>query len=469
MERTIGFDTVAILGASIAGLLAASVLARHAREVVLIERDRIRDHPDVPRQGAPQGHHAHAILTSGQRAMDSLCPGLTDALLARGAQFGGGSFFTAGGYLDAPGSDASLFVSRALLEGELRRAVLALPGMRLLDGHRAQMPRIDAGRVVGLHAAAPGGGSVEIRADLVVDATGRGSRVPAWLAASGYDAPPVERVEVGMRYASRHLRRTPGELGGRLFFSVSPSPAQRRACGVLAQEGDRWIVTLIGYFGDQPPADDAGFRDFARSLPTPEVAELLKHAMPLDEIRTFAFPANQRMRYEGIVRRPAGLLVIGDALASFSPVYGQGMSVAALQAQALARCMADGSHRLESRFFDAAARVIDTPWSITVGNDRQMPPGGPHGSLPQRLRHRWVQRVLRAAHHDPVVAAAFLRVARLLAPPSSLLRPALAARVLRACPRPPISPVDAAPDAATRCSPPCPFQGGDPDCRNRRV
>ena len=123
--------------------------------------------------------------------------------------------------------------------------------------------------------------------------------------------------------------------------------------------------------------------------------------------------------------------MLGDALASFSPVYGQGMSVAAQQALALQRCLAQGRAGLEGRFFAAAARVIDTPWSLTVGNDRQLAPGGPHGNLVQRWRYRWVQRVLRAAHHDRHVAEAFLDVARLLAPPTSLLRPSLVARALR--------------------------------------
>ena len=234
-----------------------------------------------------------------------------------------------------------------------------------------------------------------------------------------------------MRYASRQVRRAPSDLDGRLFFSVSPSAARPRACGVLAQEDGRWIVTLIGYFGDQPPLDDAGFLDFARSLPAPEVGELLQRAEPLGPIRPFAFAANQRVHHERMTTRPAGLLAIGDALASFSPVYGQGMSVAALQALALRACL---SHReratLEARYFRAAARVIDTPWSITVGNDRQLAPGGPHGTWAQRARHRWVQRVLRAGHHDRDVASAFLSVARLVAGPATLLRPDVVLRVL---------------------------------------
>jgi 2-polyprenyl-6-methoxyphenol hydroxylase-like FAD-dependent oxidoreductase len=432
MHHSSRLNTAVVIGAGIAGLLAARVLCRHAGQVVLLERDRIAAHPALPRKGVPQGHHAHALLASGQRAIESLWPGFADALREHGAAVGGGSFYTAGGYLDAPARDGSLFASRELLEWVLRQRLLALPNLRLVEAAQADALCAERGRVAGVHCSRlDGGGSFDIAAGLVIDAGGRGSRLPAWLTALGYEAPPVDRVEVGMRYASRHLRRCAGDLGGRRFFSVSPSPTQTRACGVLAQEGERWIVTLIGYFDDQPPCDDAGFAAFARSLPCPEVAELLARAEPLDAIRGYSFPANVRQRYERLDRFPDGLLAIGDALAAFSPVYGQGMSVAALQALALERCLASNAAQpLARRFYTAAARVTDAPWSITVGNDRQMAPGGPHGSALQRLRHAWVRQVLRAGHDDAQVAAAFLRVARLLDAPARLLAPALVARVL---------------------------------------
>lgn len=426
------FERVVVAGASIAGLLAARVLAPHARELVLLERDRISGQAEEPRKGAPQGHHAHALLAAGQQVLESLFPGLTASLVARGAPTGRGGFYTAGGYLEGSERHASLYASRGLLEAEVRRRVLALPNLRLLEEAQAAPPVLTQGRVGALHVQdLRGGPEQELACELQVDATGRGSRTPAWLAASGYPAPLVERVDVGMRYATRHLRRRGGDLAGRCFFSVSPAPALPRACGILAQEGDRWIVTLVGYFGDQPPADEAGFLRFARSLPAPEAGELVARAEPLDAIRTFSFPHNQRVRYEALAARPAGLLVLGDALASFSPVYGQGMSVAAQQAAVLQRCLVQGRRNLEDRFFAGAAKVVDTPWGITVGNDRQLAPGGPHGSLVQRWRYRWVQRVLRAGQRDRLVAEAFLDVARLLAPPASLLRPGVVARTLR--------------------------------------
>ncbi len=425
------FGTVAVVGGSIAGLLAARVLADHAREVVLIERDRIGEHPSGPRKGVPQAHHAHAMLASGQRAIESLCPGWTRSLLERGALVGAGSYYTAGGYLHAPARDGSLFASRPLIEAQLRRLVLARPNLRLLDGWQADAPCLCNGRVVGLHAAPlDSGGSREIAAELVVDASGRGSRSTAWLASSGFAAPSLERVEVGMRYASRLVRRTARRPRRPLVVQRRPvgAPAARvRRAGARGRRLARHARRLLR-------RSTAGRRrrfHRLRAQPAGTGSGRAARARRTDDaIRTFAFAANQRVRHERAAPRPPGWLAIGDALASFSPVYGQGMSVAALQALALRDCLtrADRS-TLQARYFRAAAKVIDTPWAITVGNDRQLAPGGPHGSWLQRARHRWVQRVLRAGHHDRHVASAFLGVARLISGPGTLLRPDVALRV----------------------------------------
>jgi 2-polyprenyl-6-methoxyphenol hydroxylase-like FAD-dependent oxidoreductase len=441
-NATPAFGTVAVLGAGIAGLLAARVLADHVREVVLVERDSVRELGTAPRKGVPQGLHPHNLLASGRQVLESLFPGLSAELHAAAAPQGGGAFFSAGGYLEAPADGGSLYASRALLEAAVRQRVLALSQVRLIDGTHAELPAPEGGRVAQVRLRRlDGGTSTLLPVDLVVDALGRGSRTTAWLAASGYPAPAVERVDVGMRYATREFRRTPqGQalLGGRSFFVVSPAPGAPRACGILAQEDDRWIVTLIGYFGEQPPLDAAGFLAYARQLPTHEPEALIANTEPLGEIRGFAFAANVRVRHDRAARRPSGLLVTGDALAAFSPAYGQGMSVAALQAQALQRVLHEhiqaghARHDLEARWYDAAIAATELPWALAAGGDRQLSPGGPHGTLAQRLRSRWVRRVICAGHRDARVATAFVRVARLLAPPSSLLHPAIVWRVLRA-------------------------------------
>jgi hypothetical protein len=290
-----------------------------------------------------------------------------------------------------------------------------------------------ASRVTGVRLIRRQAGSAAeiMGADLVVDASGRGSRTPAWLESLGYTPPEVEVVEVGMGYASRFYRRQPEDFNGNLVINIAPTPANKRACGMLAQEGDRWIVTLAGYFGDYPPTDEQGYLEFARRLPTPDVYNFIRTATPLSEPVAFKFPSNQRRRYEKLARFPAGLLVIGDAICSFTPIYGQGMTVAAMEAVALRDCLAAGTEGLATRYFRQVSQVVDIPWSITVGNDLNLSEGAASRPRMARLISWYMSKLLIAARRDPMVTLAFMRVANLFAAPASLLHPRVALRVLR--------------------------------------
>jgi 2-polyprenyl-6-methoxyphenol hydroxylase-like FAD-dependent oxidoreductase len=428
-------ENALVVGGSMAGLLAARVLADFYAHVTIFERDELPATAE-PRKGVPQGRHAHALLGGGRIALEELFPGLTQRLLDVGAPQGQGRFFSNGGFFcRIPDAPKALFVSRPRLEHEVRARVLALPNVRMVE-------RCD---VLGFAAAANGERIAGLRvqrreddaeeelvpADLVVDASGRGSRTPAWLEGLGYAAPEFERVEVGMGYATRHYRREPEHLGGDLLVNVAPLPDNKRACGMIAQEGDRWIVTLAGYFGDHPPTDELGFLEFARSLAVPDVYELIRAAEPLNDPTPFRFPANQRRRYDKLARFPEGLLVIGDAIASFTPIYGQGMTVAAKEVLELRECLGQGKHDLARRFFKRASRAVDVAWGIAVGNDLKLS-GTKAGSPLARVLGWYVGKVQVAARSDPQAALAFMLVASLIAPPPSLLRPRIALRVLRA-------------------------------------
>jgi len=427
-------ETAIVIGGSMAGLLAARVLAEHYARVVILERDTLPA-AAANRKGVPQGQHAHALLGQGRRIMEQYFPGLTESLVQQGAPLGYGRFFSGGGYFArSPQMPPTLYVSRPCLEAEVRRRVRSIANVEVIDGcdvlglmADAEGRRVVGVRVLRRHA----GASAEVlSAGLVVDAGGRGSRTPAWLEQLGFAAPAVELVEVGMGYASRLYARKPDDLDGDLLINIAPTPDNRRACGMIAQEGDRWIVTLAGYFGDHPPLDDAGFRAFARKLPTPDVFEFISQATPLSDPVSFKFAANQRRRYEHLADFPNGLLVVGDAICSFSPIYGQGMSTAALQVQALDECLAQGQTELPRRFFRKAATAIDIAWSLTVGNDRRL--AGAPLPAPKRLLNWYLGKFQVAARRDAEVAMAFLMVGSLFAPPASLLRPRIVWRVLAA-------------------------------------
>ena len=212
-------DHAVVLGASMGGLTAARVLADAYGRVTVVDRDLLPA-PGVQRRGVPQGRHAHGLLARGREALEELFPGLTDELVARGALYGDiqlhGRWYNEGVRLrQAPSGLNSLSVSRPLLEGHVRRRLAAFPNVSIVDGCDVAglVATPDRRRVTGvrmLRRGAGGPGQV-LEADLVVDATGRGSRSPAWLAALGYEPPEQEAVRPRIAYASAVYRRRPAE------------------------------------------------------------------------------------------------------------------------------------------------------------------------------------------------------------------------------------------------------------------
>jgi 2-polyprenyl-6-methoxyphenol hydroxylase-like FAD-dependent oxidoreductase len=428
-------ERAVVLGGSMAGLLAARVLSDHFEQVTIVERDALSDGAEH-RPGVPQGRHTHGMLACGARIIERLLPGITAELTPPEAQDDDallhGRWFNNGVFAAQTESGLEGFgVTRPLLEAAVRRRVRALANVEVVDGHAARGLVASGARVAGVRIGPRrGGDETELAAAFVVDATGRASRAPEWLAALGYEPPEEDTVEVGIGYATRFYRRSPNDLGGDFIVNVAAVPPNRRMGIALAVEGDRWIVTLAGLLGDHPPLDDAGFLAFAAGLPTPVIHDLVARLEPLtDAVRT-RFPAHRRVRYERLKRLPDRFVAVGDAVASFNPVYGQGMSVAAQEAVLLDRLLAAGVDGLPRRCYRAAARTIAVPWDIAVGNDLRFPEvQGPRGPR-LRLVNRYVGRLQRVAAHDAAVARAFFEVGNLVAPPTSLLRPRIAARVL---------------------------------------
>jgi 2-polyprenyl-6-methoxyphenol hydroxylase-like FAD-dependent oxidoreductase len=445
MSRQIG-DRAVVLGASMAGLLAARVLADAYAQVTVIDRDQLPN-TSTNRRGVPHGRHAHALLARGQQALEQLFPGLTAELIAHGAAagdvLGNGRWFLGGHRLrQARTGLVALCTSRPFLEGHVRARVRALPNLTILD--RCQVIDLattaDGRRVTGVRALrrADGNAVAEqlLGADLVVDATGRGSRTPTWLEALGYPRPPTAQVRIGLGYATRTYRLPPDALGGDLGVLHGTTPEQPRGGALLLLEGGRWMVTLAGILGDYPPTDPDGFLAFARSLRFPDIYQTIRDATPLDNPVGFRFPASVRHRYERLRRFPDGLLVLGDAVCSFNPIYGQGMSVAAVEPLVLRRHLRRGALPRPRRFFGDLARVVDVPWDIAVGGDLVFPGVQGRRTLKVRLVNAYLARLHTAAAHDASLAGAFLRVAGLVARPESLLRPGIILRVLRTGPRP---------------------------------
>lgn len=433
-----------VIGASMAGLMAARALAGHFEEVVLLERD-IFPEPGENRKGVPQGKHIHVLMERGRQIMEKYLPGLTDDLTGHGAVHIKDAsltvrWFNRGGY-HKPGVSgiSGLAVSRPMLEALVRARVLALPNVTALEGYRVLGLVTENGdghnlsRVAGvrLDERKSGSGRDTLLADLVVDASGRGSRSPAWLNELGCVRPQEEEVRIGLGYTSCYFRRQPEHIPGLNGIVIMATPPDKRMGAMLAQDGNRWVVTLGGYLDEHAPTDYPGFLEYARRLSAPHIYQVIKDAKPLSGPAAYTFPANLRRHYEKLDSFPQGYLVFGDALCSFNPIYGQGMTVAAMESEALDECLAEGRDRLAERFFAQASKIIDVSWSITVGNDLNYPEvEGPRTPM-VRFLNWYIDKLYLAAHQDAAVSIAFLKVTNMVAPPPTILHPRIVWRVIK--------------------------------------
>ncbi|MEV7225525.1 FAD-dependent monooxygenase [Polymorphospora sp. NPDC051019] len=442
-------ERAVVVGASIAGLLAARALSETYAHVTVVDRDPLPD-ASAARRGVPQGRQLHVLLARGREVLEELFPGLSEEVAALGGAMvdlqDDVHWYNDGFRMRrAPSPMTAFGVSRPLLEHVVRTRVRALSNVTLLPDTEVLGPTAtpDARRVTGVRVRVRTADAPEstIDADLVVDAGGRGSRSPVWLDRLGYAPAPEERVRVDVTYVTRTYRREPDQLEGLLGALTNATPALPRGGIVAVQEGDRFAVAICGMLGEEPPHDDEDLVRYAETLAAPQIGALLRSAVPASPPVRMRFPASLRRRYERLRRFPDGYLVIGDALCSFNPIYGQGMTVAALEALLLRDLLAAGGTRLARRFFQGAARVVDGPWAISVGTDLRFPAVPGRRTPKVRFVNAYVERVHAGAVADPELGAAFLRVLNLIDPPTRLLAPRTVWRVLRAGRRRPTVPV----------------------------
>ncbi|WP_433557588.1 FAD-dependent oxidoreductase [Pseudonocardia xinjiangensis] len=422
------------------GLLAARALSESFERVTVLDRDELPTEPS-PRRGVPQGRHPHALLARGREVLDEFFPGLSDELLAAGVPLidvRSDFHWYADGRLLCPGPSGlfALGVSRPLLEFAVGSRVAALPRVSIVD--RCEVTGLtsspDRRRITGVRMRNRSADAAEsvLDADLVVDAAGRGTRSPVWLDELGYARAPEDRVRIDVTYLSRLYRREPHHLGGRLGSTFASYPGQLRSGLVLGQEGERFMVNISAWGGDAVlPTDDAGMAEFAEHLAAPDIAEIIRSADPLSEPVLSRYPASVRRRYEQLDHFPEAYLVTADALCSFNPSYGQGMTVAALEAQLLSRLLHEGGDELWLRFFTASATLLDNPWDIVVGGDLRFPYVEGERTAEMLEMGEYLERYREAAEDDAVLATALLRVINMLDGPERLGAPELQERVLR--------------------------------------
>jgi 2-polyprenyl-6-methoxyphenol hydroxylase-like FAD-dependent oxidoreductase len=435
-----------VIGASLAGLVAARVLRDFFGEVLIVERDRIPEGPD-PRSGVPQARHIHVLLVRGAQILEQLFPGFRDELIAGGAPTVDWPsellWLAPSGWVQRTGEPYELIsASRDVLDWTVRKRVLGVDGVRLLDGNdvtgllAARQPAWVTGISI---RSRPDGTPTDIEADLVVDASGRNSHAPAWLTSLGYPRVRESVVNAFLGYSSRVYAPPAGFAADWKGIVLTSRPPDSKRAGVLVPlNGGLWHVTLVGTGHDYPPTDESGFLEFAGTLRSTVLHDAICDATPVTSISGYRRTENQLRHYERMASFPDGFVVLGDAASAFNPVYGQGMSVSGLSGLVLQGWLRSGG--TSATFQKRLATAVSTPWLLATSEDFRFPTteGGRRG-VTTKLMHRYIDRVIAVGTVDNVVLDTFIGVVHLVQPPSALFRPSIFARVLRGPRRKPLA------------------------------
>jgi 2-polyprenyl-6-methoxyphenol hydroxylase-like FAD-dependent oxidoreductase len=433
-----------VVGASMAGMLAARVLSDIFERVIILERDTLPEGPQL-RPGVPQARHLHALLPRGRRILEKNFPGITSELESAGAEildFGNDvAWLTPQGWGVRFASEFEAVAStRTLLDHVVRTRLKQVPNVEIMQGCDiagliGQVECVEGVKLRHRDASDHGGTDV-LRSDLVVVATGRNSAVSGWLRGLGLPEPETTYVNAYIGYASQLFRRPEQirESWRALFIQAAP-PAATRAGILFPVEGNRWLVTLQGGDRDYPPLDNAGFLEFAQSLRSQALYKAIKDAEPLSPVTGYRSTENRLFHYERLEQWPERLFVLGDTVCAFNPVYGQGMTTAALAAEDLGKCLSKRRGELDGlarQFQRRLARINKAPWMLATSEDlRYVCAEGATAGRGTRQLHKYMDHMLRAATRSVAVRRRFLEVQGMLKGPGVIFSPSVVMRVAK--------------------------------------
>jgi 2-polyprenyl-6-methoxyphenol hydroxylase-like FAD-dependent oxidoreductase len=434
-----------VIGGSMMGLLAGRVLSDYFAKVTILERDNVPETSE-PRKGVPQGRHVHTLYGAGADVIERLLPGIWDDLVRDGAtrcDFAEGlAWYHQGVWkLREEIGLRSYWMSRPFLESRIRERVRQISNVQFTDQVTVSglMASDDRSAVQGvrLTQSDDGNGEVTMEADLVIDAAGRGSQSPGWLESLGYERPKESTVEVDLSYSSRMFER-PTENGPdwTVLGLFGTAPGNKRTGYIFPIEGNRWMASCVGFHGDQAPDDDEGWLEYAKSLERPDFYEAIRDAKPLTPISVFKFPGNRRRHYERLSRFPDGLLVLGDAVCSFNPIYGQGMCGCAVQAgelqQTLDKCPSGNIPTgTPKRFMKHIGNLVGNPWLLATSADFLYPQTKGKRPFGTRLLLWYLVQLLELSSCNKRVLRTFHEVLHYFKTPAALFHPYLAFQAIK--------------------------------------
>lgn len=432
-----------VIGGSMSGMLTARILSDHYQRVTLIERDELPEEAEL-RDGTPQARHAHILLGKGLQILETLFPGMEAEMTAQGAatQHWGREtmVYMKQGWMPAFESSLHTYgISRKLLEWCVRQQIKANSRIQILERMQVkQLLTADSNqRVIGVVMQPKGGSATtELKSDLVVDVSGRGSHAPEWLTGMGYEQVEETIINSHLGYATRWYKRPNALPKNTKILNIVPLPPDIPRGGLIMEiEHGDCIVTLSGANKDYPPTDEEGFLEFTRHFISPTIYDIIREAEPISKIYGYQRTENRWRHYERFTRWPEGFMVSGDAACAFNPVYGQGMTTGGLETMALGEVLTEyvgkDSIGMAKTFQKRLAKVIETPWLMATGEDLRYP--GTEGGKTKwqdRLVQKYIEKFVDAMPVYPEISDSFVQVMNLLKPPTSLFQPTILLKVV---------------------------------------
>lgn len=432
-----------IIGTSMAGITAARVLANHFDEVTLIDRDELPDAPEM-RNGVPQGRHIHVLLAKGQDILEGFFPGLSDELTASGAPrmtwCKDTCYFTPGGWIKRFDSGLNTnVITRPDLEWRVRRRLLENPKVKILSNRdvKTLLTSADKTTVTGVEVEVRGTReSEQHHADLIIDASGRNSKAPQWLAEIGYESPTETAVNANIGYATRFYEKNQDADWRVLFANARSAENNKRGAGIFDIGDNKWMVSIGGLNEDYPPSEADQFLEFIKTITTPTVYEVLKDAKPISDVYSYRIKGSRWRHYEKLTRRPENFILVGDSVCAFNPIYGQGITVAAMEAVELDALLKNRDVKQLAGFAGEFQRhigkvSIKNAWVVATGEDLRFEgTEGDSVGFVNRLTQKYIDQYSKVAYDDEALTMAFVEVMNLKTPPTALFTPSILGRMI---------------------------------------
>ncbi len=429
-------DHAIVIGSSISGLITAHILSQHYSHVSVLERDSLPEGSDF-RAGVPQGRHVHILLIRGARELETLFPGINQELQDLGAQsidiVNDCRYYLKNGWtIPEPTELKTLSATRPLFDWAIRRRLLQNPKIQFFA-------QSDAIHLIGnqRHVQAvqvrnrQDGSEQSLHADLIVDASGRSSKLAQWLAELGCGTVSETVLDAKLSYTSRLYAKPEGWNEWKGLFVMQQPPSAPKGAILLEVEGNRWVVTGGGVNQAKPPTDEAGFMQWLRELPSPILADLLRNSQPLGPTSGYARTENRQRHYER-AHLPAGIIALGDAVCAFNPIYGQGISTATLGAVLLGKHLKEqdrGSAAWGQRFQRALAKNNQFAWEMASGEDARYDPSFKR-PLASKFLAPYFEQINQASVSSNVVFSEFIKTVHMIGNPSALFHPRIFIPVL---------------------------------------